>query len=94
MDEEARFQSSGEVLLLRGVDLAIPQGRSVAVMGTSGSGKSVLLTVIIGLLPADAGSVRIEAVRGAKGWRIASLRLASDTTRLDVIRFELDGAPR
>ena len=47
--------------VLDGVDLAVKKGESVAVIGASGSGKSVLLKSIIGLLLPDHGSsVHIE----------------------------------
>src|ERR1041385_3702773 len=52
--------------VLRGVDLIVPSGGTVAILGGSGSGKSVLLKILLGLLRADAGSVRIfgtEATR-------------------------------
>ena len=42
---------------LRGIDLEVRRGQSVAVVGRIGSGKSTLLRVLLGLLPADAGQV-------------------------------------
>ena len=42
--------------VLRGVDLDIPLGQTVVVLGGSGSGKSVLLRHAIGLHRPDAGS--------------------------------------
>lgn len=46
--------------VLAGVDLAIPQGETIAVVGHSGTGKSVLLKTTIGLIAPDRGDVRID----------------------------------
>jgi len=46
--------------VLQGVDLDIPRGQSVVVLGGSGSGKSVLLRHTIGLHRPDAGSVWVD----------------------------------
>jgi len=48
--------------VLRGVDLTIEKGESMVVIGGSGSGKSVLLKHIIGILRPDAGKVLIDGV--------------------------------
>ena len=42
---------------LDGVDLDLPEPRSLAVLGANGAGKSVLLRVLHGLLPPDAGAI-------------------------------------
>jgi phospholipid/cholesterol/gamma-HCH transport system ATP-binding protein len=52
----------GGKLVLDGLDLDVGVGESVVVIGGSGSGKSVLLKCILGLLRADAGSVEIDGV--------------------------------
>lgn len=46
--------------VLQGVDLAIRPGESLTIMGGSGTGKSVLLRLMIGLLKPDAGRVLVE----------------------------------
>ncbi len=46
--------------VLRGVDLSINTGETLAIIGRSGCGKSVLLKHIVGLLEPDMGSVEIE----------------------------------
>ncbi|MBU0475663.1 MAG: ABC transporter ATP-binding protein [Bacteroidetes bacterium] len=46
--------------VLRGVDLTINQGETLAIIGPSGCGKSVLLKHIVGLLQPDKGCVCIE----------------------------------
>jgi ABC-type transporter Mla maintaining outer membrane lipid asymmetry ATPase subunit MlaF len=50
-------KSFGSQQVLRGVDLTIPEGVVSVVLGPSGTGKSVLLQHIIGLMRADAGDV-------------------------------------
>jgi len=50
----------GELQVLRGVNLAVEKGESMTVIGGSGSGKSVLLKHIIGLLFPDRGRVIVD----------------------------------
>ena len=50
---------AGEVNILRGVDLRVMRGETVAVVGPSGSGKSTMMMVMAGLERASAGQVRI-----------------------------------
>lgn len=47
--------------ILRGVDLKVDNGQSLALIGGSGSGKSVLLKHIIGLLKPDSGRILIDS---------------------------------
>ncbi|HDK41603.1 MAG TPA: ABC transporter ATP-binding protein, partial [Nitrospirae bacterium] len=55
-------KSFGKLQVLKGVDLKIEAGESVVVIGGSGSGKSVLLKHIIGLLRPDKGSVMVDGL--------------------------------
>ena len=48
--------------VVRNVDLRIEAGESVALVGASGCGKTTLLKVILGLMPASEGEVRIGGV--------------------------------
>jgi len=50
----------GPQTVLNGIDLEIAQGETVAVLGRSGTGKSVLLKLIVGLQKPDSGSVQIH----------------------------------
>ncbi|MGE5174019.1 MAG: ABC transporter ATP-binding protein [Betaproteobacteria bacterium] len=53
-------KSFGDLQVLRGVNLAVEKGESVTVIGGSGSGKSVLIKHIIGLLFPDKGRVIVD----------------------------------
>ncbi|MCK0119601.1 ATP-binding cassette domain-containing protein [Loktanella sp. F6476L] len=46
--------------VLRGVDLSVGRGESMVIIGGSGSGKSVLIKCILGLLTPDAGQITID----------------------------------
>jgi phospholipid/cholesterol/gamma-HCH transport system ATP-binding protein len=53
-------KSYGEQKVLNGLDLRVGSGQTVAVLGRSGTGKSVLLRLIIGLQKPDAGTIHIQ----------------------------------
>jgi phospholipid/cholesterol/gamma-HCH transport system ATP-binding protein len=53
-------RSFGRQQVLKGVNLRVPQGEILAVIGRSGSGKSVMLRLLIGLLRPNRGQVIIE----------------------------------
>jgi len=52
-------KSFGSLQVLKGVDLDVYHGENLVVLGRSGSGKSVLIKIIAGLLEPDAGSVNV-----------------------------------
>lgn len=53
-------KSFGAKQVLRGIDLDVASGESMVVIGGSGTGKSVLLKCILGLIRPEAGSIRID----------------------------------
>lgn len=53
------YKSFGELHVLKGVDLNVYKGENVAVLGKSGTGKSVLIKIIVGLLMPDKGEVMV-----------------------------------
>ena len=57
---EGVSKAFGEKVILDGVSLEVPEGKTVAVIGASGAGKSVLLKTIVGLLEPDEGRVVVD----------------------------------
>jgi len=70
-------KSFGDLQVLKGVDINVFKGENVAVLGKSGSGKSVLIKIIVGLLKPDKGSVVVlgKEVDKLKGKELDNLRL-------------------
>ena len=65
-------KSFGSQKVLDGVGLEVRKGETVAVLGRSGTGKSVLLKLLIGLQPADSGTISIQG-REVTGSRLEEL---------------------
>ena len=53
-------KSFGPNHVLRGVDMTIAQGQSLVIIGGSGTGKSVLLKCVLGLVTPDAGTITLD----------------------------------
>ena len=66
----------GGNVVLDGVSLAVEAGESLAIIGQSGSGKSVTLKCILGLLQPDHGSIKVdgEEVVGLQGRALDAMR--------------------
>jgi len=69
-----RYPGQG-VLALDGVALEVRPGRLTAVVGPNGSGKTTLLRALLGMLPLEAGEVRVDG-RPLAEWRRAELAQA------------------
>ena len=55
-------KSFGTNDVLRGVDLHVPKGKSMVVIGGSGTGKSVLIKSVLGLVTPDSGVIEVDGV--------------------------------
>jgi ABC-type multidrug transport system fused ATPase/permease subunit len=78
---------------IRGIDLTVEAGASVALVGRSGAGKSTLADIILGVLPADKGMVTVsgispgEAVQrwpGSVAYVPQDVTLTNETVRANV----------
>jgi len=57
---ESLSKSFGNQTVLKGINLEVAEGETLSVLGRSGTGKSVLLKLIIGLYKPDSGSIRVN----------------------------------
>lgn len=66
----------GSKQVLNGVDLEIEKGETIVIMGRSGTGKSVLLKHVIGLMEPDAGDIQVdgETIIGIKEHDLNEIR--------------------
>jgi phospholipid/cholesterol/gamma-HCH transport system ATP-binding protein len=69
-------KSFGSQKVLDGISLAVRRGETLAVLGRSGTGKSVLLRLVIGLETPDSGSVRVhgQAIAGLALDQLGTIR--------------------
>jgi len=76
----------GSKQVLRGTTLDIMPGESMVIIGGSGTGKSVLLKCLLGLLTADAGTLKMD------GWDIIGESAAQNMARLQNIGVMFQGS--
>lgn len=62
IEVNALNKSFGKNHVLRGLDLGIRRGESLVILGGSGTGKSVLLRHLVGLIKPDTGTVEVDGV--------------------------------
>jgi phospholipid/cholesterol/gamma-HCH transport system ATP-binding protein len=99
---ENLHKTFGRQAVLNGIDLKVPKGEIVAVLGRSGTGKSVLLKLIVGLHKPDEGTIQIHgqritdlpleelnAVRKRIGFLFQEGALYDSLTLEDNVRFPL-----
>jgi ATP-binding cassette, subfamily B, multidrug efflux pump len=78
--------SYGAEPVLRGVDIQVPRGATVAVVGATGSGKSTVIKLMTRLYERDRGEIRIEGV-DVRALPLAELRRRVTVVSQDVILF-------
>ncbi|KFG88955.1 ABC transporter [Sphingobium herbicidovorans NBRC 16415] len=100
--------SLGQTEILKGVDLSIRQGESLAILGPSGSGKSSLMAILSGLERASGGDVRVAGIdygpldedglararRGRIGIVLQSFHLLPTMTAIENVAIPLELAGR
>ena len=73
-------KSFGSKHVLNGIDLSVNAEESLALIGTSGCGKSITLKCLLGLITADGGSIKVDGTEilepTAEHWRRCAAALA------------------
>ncbi len=66
----------GDKVVLEGLDIELPRGQTSVILGPSGTGKSVFLKLLVGLLEPDEGQIEVDGVRvdGATERELFALR--------------------
>jgi len=85
--EAVRFSYGDGVPALAGVDLVVPAGKTVALVGASGAGKSTILNLIPRFYDVDAGSVRIDGT-DVRRVTLKSLRAAVSLVSQEISLFD------
>ena len=49
-------------MVMENLDMTIPKGKSVAIIGQSGAGKSTMADILLGLLVPDQGDIKVDGV--------------------------------
>ena len=93
--EDVHYRYPGaEHEVLRGIDLDIPAGSSVAFVGSSGAGKTTLVDLVLGLLSPASGSVKSDGkdiAEGIDSWQricgvvAQDVFIAEDTVRKNIL---------
>jgi subfamily B ATP-binding cassette protein MsbA len=73
-------------VVLRGIDLRVPEGATVAIVGRSGSGKSTLVGLVPRFYDPQAGAVLLDGV-DVREYRLADLRRQVSLVSQDVVLF-------
>ncbi len=94
-------KSFGQVHAVRGIDLSVATGETVALLGPNGAGKSTTLDMVLGLLPPDTGTISVMGMSpsaavddGRVGAMLQTGTLIRDLSVREVVRMVASLYPR
>ena len=59
----------GDLEVLKGVTLNIPEGQATGIVGPNGAGKTTLIKTLLGLVKADSGAIHVDGVKLNGNWQ-------------------------
>ncbi|HEX3621434.1 MAG TPA: ABC transporter ATP-binding protein [Acidimicrobiales bacterium] len=89
--EEVDFAYPGGREILKGLDLTIAAGSSLAIVGGNGAGKTTLVKLLAGLYEPDAGAITVDGIP-LRTFDVASWRRRLAVIFQDFVRYELSAA--
>ncbi|KAI5679829.1 hypothetical protein M9H77_01056 [Catharanthus roseus] len=84
--DKVHFRYLSERTILDGISFTVPAGKSVAIVGTSGSGKSTILRLLFRFFDADSGTIRIDG-QDIREVTLESLRKSIGVVPQDTVLF-------
>ncbi|CAG8490812.1 6915_t:CDS:10 [Gigaspora margarita] len=83
-----KYPARPNVPILRGLDLSIYSGKTIALVGSSGSGKSTVISLLLRFYDADSGEIEVEGVN-LKQWNLEYLRANMALVGQEPVLFDL-----
>jgi ABC-type multidrug transport system fused ATPase/permease subunit len=80
------FAYSEKEWILRDINLKIPEGKTCALVGATGSGKSTLVHLLLGYYPIEYGEIKLDGIDLSR-WSLKSLRSNVSLVQQDVFLF-------
>ncbi|MEM7163880.1 MAG: ABC transporter ATP-binding protein [Planctomycetota bacterium] len=96
LEVQGLIKRFGDLEAVAGLDLVVPQGRCQGLLGPNGAGKSTTINIIVGLLLADEGEVRVlgtdwrtdaQAIREQIGVQLQETQLFEKLTCFEALRL-------
>lgn len=66
---ESLFKQFGDLDVLKGMSLEIPEGQATGIVGPNGAGKTTLIKTLLGLVKADSGTIHVNGTKLNGNWQ-------------------------
>jgi len=66
---ENLFKQFGDLDVLKGMSLEIPEGQATGIVGPNGAGKTTLIKTLLGLVKADSGIIHVDGIKLNGNWK-------------------------
>lgn len=66
---ENLFKQFGDLEVLKGMNLEIPEGQATGIVGPNGAGKTTMIKTLLGLVKPDSGTIHVDGVKLNGNWQ-------------------------